>query len=81
MALLLIRFTPLHEAVYNSRLECAKLLLDNCANINQASNIGSTPIFSIETENIHLADLIIKNGADTSIVNMVRLLYKIYFLI
>ncbi|MDT3405589.1 ankyrin repeat domain-containing protein [Mucilaginibacter terrae] len=61
--------TPLHQAVYNNQSETVMALLkSSAANVNELNNGGvSALILAVNNSNMHVADLLIKNGADVNL--------------
>lgn len=58
--------TPLHVACSGNNYECARILIDNKANVNLLGGNGKTPIVkAVEAEvNTELIELLLDNGAD-----------------
>jgi len=58
-------YTPLHRASYNNRIEVAKLLIANGANIAAQTIDGWQPIHSAaQWGNVHIVRLLMSSGAD-----------------
>jgi hypothetical protein len=59
--------TPLHIAAFNDRLEVAKLLVANHADVNAKANNGSTPLHLAAAKgNADLVEFLIANKADVN---------------
>ncbi|MGA2218396.1 MAG: ankyrin repeat domain-containing protein [Terracidiphilus sp.] len=57
--------TPLHVAAFNDRLEVAKLLIDNKADVNAVANNGSTPLHLAAAKgNKDIVELLLANNAN-----------------
>jgi ankyrin repeat protein len=62
--------TPLHVAAFNDRLEVAKLLIDNKADVNSAANNGSTPLHLAAAKgNKDIVNLLLANNANINAVD------------
>jgi hypothetical protein len=62
--------TPLHIAAFNDRLEVAKLLLANKADVNAKANNGSTPLqLAAAKGNKDMVELLLASKADVNAVD------------
>lgn len=62
--------TPLHIAAFNDRLDVAKLLIANKADVNAKANNGSTPLHLAAAKgNKDIVELLLDNKADVNAVD------------
>lgn len=62
--------TPLHVAAFNDRLEVAKLLIENKADINAVANNGSTPLHLAAAKgNKDIVELLLANNVNINAVD------------
>jgi hypothetical protein len=63
-------YTPLHYAAWKGRIEIARLLLQNGAEVNVRNNDGNTPLhWAAEQDDVDILHLLVENGVDLEAQN------------
>jgi len=61
------RWTPLHFACQKGHVDTVRLLLEQCADVNRATESGATPLYiACSKGHVDVARLLLDNGADAN---------------